>query len=250
MSTRGGGRGVGRGAGRGRSRGTGVTDSRRPGETPQGPPQGTQQQVGRGRGRASAQLQQPKQQSPPESVPPTEEMAKLSVQDTKTQQKPGAKREDRRRGAAEEEEMLTRPEHIHDKSGKHGHSIRLMTNHVVLKNRPGKAIYQYNVSYNPPIDSKGLRVGLLRVHEDALKLQKRIFDGMVLYLPHRLPNTVTEVVSQTKEGENVRITVKLTNELSANSPVCLQLFNVLFRKYVIHFISILLKQVNLIHVCV
>ncbi|XP_003391478.2 PREDICTED: piwi-like protein 1, partial [Amphimedon queenslandica] len=101
---------------------------------------------------------------------------------------------------------------------------------LVLRNRPGHAIYQYNVSYNPPVENKRMRLALLYHHEEALIGKVHSFDGMVLYLPHRLHNNPEEVISKTKEGDTIHITIKLTNELSANSPVCLQLFNILFRK--------------------
>ena len=232
MSTRG---TRGRGVGRGRSRGHGGMDTRRPGEPPRGIPTEGQQQVGRGRGRAAAQIQQ-KQQSPPTEAkatpqPPTEKMQQMSLQ--QTQGEAGRReRPSQRRGEISYEEPHTRPEHITDKRGTYGTQVPIIANYVVLKNRPGNAIYQYNVSYNPPVDSKGLRISLFGQQIEALNARVRAFDGMVLYLPHRLPNDVTEVISQTRDGENIHVTVKLTNELSANSPVCLQLFNVLFRRSV------------------
>lgn len=232
MSTRGGG-GRGRGVGRGRSRGAGGMETRRPGDTPRGVvPQGDpQQQVGRGRGRASAQIQPPpppKQQSPPTAKQSQEPVKPLETQ-MKQMSLQGADRPDRRMFKSDDD-THSRPEHITDKRGTFGSTTPIMANYVVLRNRPGNAIYQYNVSYNPPVDSKGLRIALLRQHEDALIGKIRAFDGMVLYLPHRLHKSPEEVISQTKEGDNVHLTIKLTNELSANSPVCLQLFNVLFRR--------------------
>lgn len=40
----------------------------------------------------------------------------------------------------------------------------------------------------------------------------------------------TEVFSQTKHGETVKITITLTNELLPSSPVCLQFYNILFKR--------------------
>lgn len=40
----------------------------------------------------------------------------------------------------------------------------------------------------------------------------------------------TEVLSQTRNGENVKITITLTNELPPSSPVCLQFYNILFKR--------------------
>ena len=237
MSTRGGGRG--RGVGRGRSRGGGGVDTRRPGDMPQAAAprggggvreqDGAQQQVGRGRGRAAATIQPPKDQSPPTTTtgtaaPPVQKMKEMTISDPKAEG--GGRRMERR----PDDDIRTRPEHIKSKKGTYGKPTPIMANYVVLSNRPGHAIYQYNVSYNPPVDNKRMRLALLYHHEEALIGKVHSFDGMVLYLPHRLHNNPEEVISKTKEGENIHITIKLTNELSANSPVCLQLFNILFRK--------------------
>ena len=101
---------------------------------------------------------------------------------------------------------------------------------MTLRNRPNCAIYQYNVSYSPPIESRGLRCGLLRDHESLIG-NVRAFDGMILYLLHRLPGDVTGVVSTIqRDNSQVRLKITLTNEVAANSPVSLQLFNVIFRK--------------------
>ena len=198
-------------------------------------PTDSQPQVGRGRGRAAPPIQQQLQPTPPPAQPAaaaagttaaataeaTKKMARMQVSETA-----GGQRERRSRYT----EPHTRPEHITDKRGEYGQRISVFSNYVVLKNRPGGAIYQYNVGYNPPVESKGLRIGLLRDHEESLIGKIRAFDGMILYLPKRLPKDVVEVVSQTKDGQNITITIKLTNELSASSPTCLQLLNITFRR--------------------
>lgn len=126
-------------------------------------------------------------------------------------------------------EPFTRPEHIVDKRGSSGSQIRVVSNFVALKNRPNCALYQYNVSYSPIIESKRLRLKLL--YEQELLIGKtRAFDGMILYLPKRLPDDVVEYTSRLKDDTFVNVTITLTNEVSANSPVCIQLFNIIFRR--------------------
>lgn len=126
-------------------------------------------------------------------------------------------------------EPRTRPEHIKDKRGTSGRPISVLSNYVTLKSRPNCALYQYNVSYSPPIENKRLRVALLFSYEGIG--QTRAFDGMILYLPHKLPDQVTKFVTKTQRDQNtVEVAITLTNELSADSPVCLQLFNVIFRR--------------------
>lgn len=162
--------------------------------------------------------------------PPTEQMAQMTVGNGAGAPPGGAKPQQERRGPPSE--PRTRPDHITDKRGTSGSVITLRSNFVTLRNRPNCAIYQYNVSYSPPIESRGLRCGLLRDHESLIG-NVRAFDGMILYLPHRLPDDVTEVVSTIqRDNSQVNLKITLTNEVAANSPVSLQLFNVLFRKYV------------------
>ena len=85
------------------------------------------------------------------------------------------------------------------------------------------------MDFNPPVDAKALRKKLLRDHEELVG-KVRAFDGMVLFLPRRLPNSETELVSKLKEGDEVHIKIKLTNELQPDDPTCLQLINILFRR--------------------
>lgn len=40
----------------------------------------------------------------------------------------------------------------------------------------------------------------------------------------------TVLHSETRHGEKVKITVTLTNELPPTSPVCLQFYNIIFRR--------------------
>ena len=129
-------------------------------------------------------------------------------------------------------EPRTRPSHITDKRGGAGQKIALRSNFVTLRNRPDCALYQYNVSYSPPIESRGLRAGLLNEHTSIIG-NVRAFDGMILFLPHRLPDDVTELVSTLRSDQShVKVKLALTNEVAANSPVSLQVFNVIFRRQV------------------
>lgn len=127
-------------------------------------------------------------------------------------------------------EPRTRPDHITDKRGAAGQPIALRSNFVILRNRPNCALYQYNVTYSPQVESRSLRAGLLNEHTTLIG-NVRAFDGMILFLPHRLPDDVTEVVSTMRHDQSrVNVKITLTNEVAANSPVSLQIFNVIFRR--------------------
>ncbi|XP_025951075.1 piwi-like protein 1 [Dromaius novaehollandiae] len=128
-------------------------------------------------------------------------------------------------------------EHVREsKTGSSGIMIRLSTNYFRLTSRPQWVLYQYHVDYNPQMEARRLRSALLFQHEELIG-RTHAFDGTILFLPKKLGNKVTEVFSRTRNGEDVKITVTLTNELPPTSPTCLQFYNIIFRR--------LLKMMNL-----
>ncbi|KAJ7410675.1 Piwi-like protein 1 [Willisornis vidua] len=122
------------------------------------------------------------------------------------------------------------------KTGLSGHVIKLTTNHFRLASRPQWALYQYHVDYSPEMESRRVRSALLFQHEERIG-KTHAFDGSILFLPKKLGNKITELVSRTRNGDDVKITVTLTNELPPTSPTCLQFYNIIFRR--------LLKMLNL-----
>lgn len=121
-------------------------------------------------------------------------------------------------------------EHVKDsKMGFSGSAIQLTTNHFRLTSRPQWALYQYHIDYSPQMEARRLRSALLFQHEDLIG-RTHAFDGTILFLPKRLEHKVTEVFSQSRQGEVVKITITLTNELPPTSPTCLQFYNIIFRR--------------------
>ncbi|KAE8634929.1 hypothetical protein XENTR_v10002471 [Xenopus tropicalis] len=127
-------------------------------------------------------------------------------------------------------------EHVKEsKTGSSGSIIQLSTNHIKLISRPQWVLFQYHIDYAPQMESRGLRCALLFQHEELIG-KARAFDGTMLFLPKRL-DKVNEVFSQTRNGETVKITITLTNELPPTSPTCFQFYNIIFRR--------LLKMMNM-----
>ena len=242
-----------RGRARGRSRGAGTLETVRPGEqTAQTP--STEGQVGpgrgsRGRGAGAQQQVRPPPQQQQQTAPPTQQQQQQPVQQRQPQQPqavaqlgedmsaltvqpaaaPAAMATAGRGRGGSEVALVTRPEHIQDKCGTTGRPIQVISNYIRMKSKPNCALYQYNVSYSPPIENKRLRVALLYSYE-AIG-QTKAFDGMILYLPHKLPDQITKFVTETQRDQTpVEVCITLTNELSADSPICLQLFNIIFRR--------------------
>ncbi|XP_038152129.1 piwi-like protein 1 [Cyprinodon tularosa] len=120
--------------------------------------------------------------------------------------------------------------HVKDsKTGTSGAVIPLTANYFRILSRPQWILYQYYVDFKPPMESRRLRTALLLQHSEMLG-SSRNFDGAILFLPHRLDSKETVVHSETRNGEKVVITITLTNELPPNSPVCIQFYNILFRR--------------------
>uniref|UniRef100_A0A8C3A461 Piwi-like RNA-mediated gene silencing 1 n=1 Tax=Cyclopterus lumpus TaxID=8103 RepID=A0A8C3A461_CYCLU len=120
--------------------------------------------------------------------------------------------------------------HVKDsKLGTSGAPIKLTANFFRILSRPQWVLYQYHVDFNPPMEARRLRSALLYQHEEALG-SARSFDGAMLFLPLKLPNKETVLHSETRNGEKVQITVTLTNELPPTSPVCIQFYNIMFRR--------------------
>lgn len=70
--------------------------------------------------------------------------------------------------------------------------VDIIANYVRLNIDPGKGIYEYEVRFEPLIDSKDIRFKLLNKHREFLGSAKT-FDGVTLYLPHQLENNVSHL---------------------------------------------------------
>ncbi|KAM4616451.1 piwi-like protein 1 isoform 1-T1 [Polymixia lowei] len=121
-------------------------------------------------------------------------------------------------------------EHVKaSKTGTSGSTIQLRANFFRIVSRPQWVLYQYHVDFQPPMESRRLRSALLFQHDETLG-SARSFDGAILFLPHRLHSKETMLYSETRHGEKVQIKITLTNELPPTSPVCLQFYNIIFRR--------------------
>uniref|UniRef100_H2ZV85 Piwi like RNA-mediated gene silencing 4 n=1 Tax=Latimeria chalumnae TaxID=7897 RepID=H2ZV85_LATCH len=109
-----------------------------------------------------------------------------------------------------------------------GIPVNLLTNLFSFSLPKEWRLYQYFVTYNPETESKRLRIALLYSHEELLGKTKA-FDGVVLFLPQKLENKVTELSSVTRQGQTVKLTITFTNELLPGSPACIQFLNVVFK---------------------
>ncbi|KAL0126989.1 hypothetical protein PUN28_005374 [Cardiocondyla obscurior] len=106
--------------------------------------------------------------------------------------------------------------------------IEAYCNYVDLELEPGKGLFQYEVKFSPDIDSTGLRRKLLNQHSAVLGRTKT-FDGMLLYLPIKLPEDVTRYNStHPMDSSTVVLTVIFKKKQSMSENV--QFFNILFNR--------------------
>ncbi|OCT93257.1 piwi-like protein 4 [Xenopus laevis] len=119
--------------------------------------------------------------------------------------------------------------HVKDKkTGTSGMPVKLMTNLFGLTLSMDWRLYQYHVDFSPEMTSRKLKTALLYTHGETLG-RARAFDGETLFLSDNI-GKLKHLESTTKRGETVKITITLTNQLPADSPVCIQFFGVLFKK--------------------
>lgn len=117
--------------------------------------------------------------------------------------------------------------------GTYGREVSVGVNYVRLKVEKGKGLFQYDVQYDPPVESKSLRFGILNSVKDVIG-ETRLFDGAVLYLPIKLPQKVT-TAKTTVSHDNSVVTVKITftKERKFGDPEAIHLYNVLFRRIMV-----------------
>ncbi|XP_043262895.1 piwi-like protein Ago3 [Colletes gigas] len=91
--------------------------------------------------------------------------------------------------AQDSKSSYQRPEPVNRK-GTGGKPIQLSANYINLKLEHGKGLFNYEVKFNPDIDSRPLRSKLLNQQLEVVGRTK-IFDGVTLYLPQRLKDDIT-----------------------------------------------------------
>lgn len=130
--------------------------------------------------------------------------------------------------------LRTRPEHVEDKRGVSGDPIRLYANYFKLVKAPNWVIYQYHVDFAPTIESPKMRRAMLFDHLDKLG-NSFVFDGMSDLKTTTKLTGETEMYSQRRtDGENIRITLKMTGELPPHHPEIIRLFNTQMRRNLFH----------------
>lgn len=127
-------------------------------------------------------------------------------------------------------EILVTREKGKSKEGTGGAPVNIVSNFFKVTKLPKfTGLFQYNVSFDPEIDSSRLKNALLYQLSDILGPTK-CFDGMTMFLPLKLPDPVTTRSVTTNQGNAITIKIQFTNEIAERSPQILQIINIVFRK--------------------
>ena len=114
------------------------------------------------------------------------------------------------------------------KVGKSGKPVNVATNYFKLLTRPSWRLYKYRVDMAPEIDHMKMRKSLVYQHKEVLP--QMVFDGTLVFVVDRLDKDVMVFNSTTREGEVVKITLRLVEELKPTDFHYMQFFNIVLRK--------------------
>lgn len=92
-------------------------------------------------------------------------------------------------------------------------------------------MYEYEVRFEPELDSRGMKNKLLSEHRKELG-EVKTFDGVTLYLPVQLQQEVTRYVSPHPVDASP-VSISITFKRKRRLGECIHLYNVLFRKIMI-----------------
>lgn len=114
------------------------------------------------------------------------------------------------------------------KHGKKGMPITCCTNAIPIRCNPDKGVFEYEVRFSPPVDSPKFRSRYLMQHKELIGNAKT-FDGVILFLPFKLPDEVTHLVSESQDDQSdINVTIMFKRQKRLGD--CIQLYNILFDK--------------------
>jgi len=116
------------------------------------------------------------------------------------------------------------------KKGTAGKECKLTANYVRLEVAGEKGMYEFEVRFEPLVDSRDERFKLLNQLREVLGPTKT-FDGVCLYLPHELKEKVTVLVAKHPiDQSDVTVTITLKHIKKLADPKSVQFYNTLFRR--------------------
>ncbi|KAK8398346.1 hypothetical protein O3P69_003910 [Scylla paramamosain] len=133
--------------------------------------------------------------------------------------------------AAESIQLISVSESEQDPVKQHGTTGTKFSgtgNWICLSREEDKAIFQYEVKFEPQVDALNVRFQLLNSFKEQLGSAKT-FDGNMLWLPIRLPKEIV-LFETTNQQTNEKITLKIIYKKKVKMDECVQFYNVLFNR--------------------
>jgi len=130
--------------------------------------------------------------------------------------------------AASMERVTIQPEPV-VKKGTAGKAIPVTANYIRLELTKGGKVYEYEVNFQPTVDSRDARFKLIKAQSEVLGVIRN-FDGVMLCLPILLPDLPTVLHGQTDDQVAVKMTVTLKHARRMADKTNTQFFNILFRR--------------------
>lgn len=129
-----------------------------------------------------------------------------------------------------DENVHSRPANVHVKQGSAGKTLDLYCNYFDILTMPAYSLHHYHVTFAPEVEGKKVRKGLLEQHSKKYFGDIYLFDGMMLFLPKQLPDTL-ELVSRSDLTNSVhKITITWRCKVMRTSPIIIQLLNILYKQ--------------------
>ncbi|XP_075766864.1 piwi-like protein 2 isoform X2 [Pelodiscus sinensis] len=114
------------------------------------------------------------------------------------------------------------------KQGSKGTAFPLGLNLIKIHCK-NEAVYQYHVTFSPNVECKSMRFGMMKEHRSVTG-DVTAFDGSILYLPVKLPQTVELTCQRKTDGAEISIKLQMTRILEPSSDLCIPFYNVVFRR--------------------
>lgn len=103
-----------------------------------------------------------------------------------------------------------------------------MTNYIRLNTDKNMGVFEYDVKFDTAVHDARMRNRLLYQHRETLGSTKT-FDGITLFLPNRLEQDVTTLVSK-NDRENIDVTIRVIYKRQKRLGECISLYNILFER--------------------
>lgn len=106
----------------------------------------------------------------------------------------------------------------------------MIANYFRVRRAPQWNLYTYHVEFRPDLEIRGVKQRLLREQRELFN--GYLFDGTRIFTPTRLhiPNGSLEIISRTREDQEVLMVIRFTGELSMRDSGSLQVLNLIIRR--------------------